>query len=249
MSRRLEPRGPALIGLAVWLASGALAVAGSFSVVPARLALTPQRPVAALSVKNDGDAPTVVQLESAGWSQTDGMDVYSPTAEVLATPPIFTIPPHGSQLVRVGLRRPLDPGRELTYRVFLQEVPPPPPPDFNGLRVALRFGVPVFVAPPAAANARHERPAAAVHWRLLRGADGPTLHAANSGAQHVEVTSLQLSSGGNATPLSRPVQQYLLAGQEFSWPLPTLPAGTGAVHLHATSDGGTIEADLAAETP
>jgi fimbrial chaperone protein len=249
MSRRLEPRGRALIGLAVWLASGALAVAGSFSVVPARLALTPQRPVAALSVHNDGDAPTVVQLETAGWTQSDGRDVYSPSAEVLATPPIFTIPPHGSQLVRVGLRRPLDPNRELTYRVFLQEVPPPPPPDFKGLRVALRFGVPIFVAPPPSSNAKREQPATAVHWHLVHGVDGPTLHAANSGFQHVEVTSLQLTSSATVTPMSRQVQQYLLAGQEFTWPLPTLPAGTGTIHLHATSDGGAIEADLVAETP
>ena len=63
------------------------------------------------------------------------------------SPPIATIAPDKEQIIRVGLRRAPDKERELSYRLFLQEVPAPPKPGFQGLQVALRVGLPVFVQP------------------------------------------------------------------------------------------------------
>ena len=71
----------------------------------------------------------------------------------MATPPIFTVPPKGTQVIRVGLRRAADAQQGLSYRMFLQEVPPPPRQGLQGLQVALRLSLPVFVMP-----ARDARP-------------------------------------------------------------------------------------------
>ncbi len=101
---------------------------------------------AALTVRND-DREVLVQAEVMLWEQVDGEDRLTPTRDLLVSPAVFTLPPNGSQLVRVALRNPpADTTRELSYRLILQEVPQPANPDFTGLQVTLRLSVPVFVA-------------------------------------------------------------------------------------------------------
>lgn len=68
----------------------------------------------------------MVQLEAMAWNKAQGQDIYTPTTDLIAAPPIFTVPPGGTQIVRIGLRRAPDPQRELAYRVYFQEIPPPP---------------------------------------------------------------------------------------------------------------------------
>lgn len=228
--------------LAFFLAAG-IALAGSFSVSPVRVTLTAAEPIAALTVRNSGDEPAVVQLEATSWAQQDGTDSYEASRDLIATPPIFTVPPHGSQVVRLGLRRAADPRRELTYRVYLQEVPPPPPPDFVGMRVALRLGVPVFVSPVVAG-------AQALQWQLTRGADGLlSIICLNNGAIHSRISSFSLSSGTGSAPLvTQQVAADLHAGQQRAWVLraePSPPSGT-ALRLTALTERGDVHADLIA---
>jgi fimbrial chaperone protein len=232
----------ALLGLAVsLLAAGAHA--GTFSVSPVRVSLSAAQRVQALKVRNDGIEPAVVQLEVVGWSQLEGGDAYAPTADVLATPPIFTIAPGATQLVRVGLRRVPDGQRELTYRLHLQEVPPPPKPGFRGLAMALRVSLPVFVAAPAAAPV--------MHWQATRNAQGDVnVRLANDGNAHVQVGSLQLSAPGGTGLASRKVAAYVLAGQSRDWTLRLdPPPQAGAVlRLAAQTDAGEVNADLRLES-
>lgn len=227
--------------LAFCLAAGA-AQAGALSVSPVRVTLTSTEPIAALTVRNSGADPVVVQLEATSWTQHDGKDDYEPTRELLATPPIFTVPPHSSQVVRIGLRRAADPRRELTYRLYLQEVPAPAPADFVGMRVALRFGVPVFVSPAVAG-------AQALQWELLRGANGRlSLACLNRGAVHARIAGFSLSPAGAAALPVVPVAADVHAGQRREWVLrsePVAPPGT-VLHLSAMTERGDVHADLVA---
>jgi len=162
------------------------ALAGSFMVTPVRVTLSSAQPIVALTVRNDSSDSTVVQIEMATWSQEAGKDVHAATRDVIATPPIFTVPPGATQVVRVGLRRTADAERELTYRLFLQEVPPPPKPEFKGLRIALRMSIPVFVAPPVAV-------APALEWRAVREAQGwLNVSVRNAGKAHVQIADFRL---------------------------------------------------------
>lgn len=128
--------------------------AGSLYLNPVRLSLSADHAVEVVTISNQGAEPSVVQLETMAWTKTAGGDVYSPTTDLIAAPPIFTLPPGGSQIVRIGLRNALDPRSELNYRVYFQEVPPPPKPGFQGLNVALRLGVPVYVTPVSDAGSQ-----------------------------------------------------------------------------------------------
>ncbi len=115
-----SPRTLAWLVVALCLVIGE-AGAGSFQVNPIRVEMSKGATSAAITVRNDGNEPIVVQSSVVGWSQDKGQDVYAPTNEALVTPPIMTVPPGGEQIVRVGLRRAVDPQRELTYRLYLQE--------------------------------------------------------------------------------------------------------------------------------
>jgi len=221
------------------------ASAGSFQVNPIRVEITKGGTTAAITVRNDGDDAVVIQSSVVGWAQDNGQEVYAPTTEALVTPPIMTVPPGGEQIVRVGLRRPPDPQRELTYRLYLQEVPPPPKPGFTGLQVALRVGLPVFV-PPIAPGIRR------LEWSAQIGPDGAIrLAAQNTGNAHVQITDFELRLAGAAEPIAHEsTLAYVLAGQRRQWTLPASPDRVKSVtefRLKAYTDAGEIDTAVKVE--
>ena len=228
-------------GLALFLGACGAAGAGTFDINPVRATLTPAQAVTAITVHNGGDEDTVVQLEVLSWSQQAGKDVYGPTREILATPPIFKLAPGATQIVRVGLRRAPDPQRELTYRLFLQEVPAAPKEGFEGLRVTLRMGIPVFVTPPVAA-------AASLQWSAVRTPQGQiSLGASNGGNAHIQIMNIGVSlSGKELGRLTEP--SYVLAGQSRSWPPLPVNAPPGSVlRVVSRTDAGDLSADVVVE--
>ena len=121
-----------IFGLCVSLVVANVVNAATLGVSPVRVTLSDKQKMDTITVRNDGAEPVSMQLEVLNWSKEDGEDVFTPTRELIVNPPIFTIPAGSSQLLRVGLRSTPDAQRELTYRIFVQELPPPPSPDFNG---------------------------------------------------------------------------------------------------------------------
>jgi fimbrial chaperone protein len=221
------------------------APAGSFQVNPIRVDMTKGATTAAITVRNDGEEPIVVQSSVVKWTQDNGQEVYAPTTEALVTPPIMTVPPGGEQIVRVGLRRGPDPQRELAYRLYLQEVPPPPKAGFTGLQVALRVGLPVFVAPGAPGIRRLE-------WSAQIGQDGAIrLAAQNTGNAHVQVTDFELALPGASEPIAHEsTLAYVLAGQRRQWTLPAPPDRVKSVsefRLKAYTDAGEIDTAVKVE--
>ena len=225
----------------LWLLAIGPASAGSIAVNPVRVTLSATKSTGALVVRNSGADASVVQLQILSWSQQDGQDIYVPANEVLATPPIFTVPAGGSQTVRIGLRQPADPRREGSYRVIIQEVPPPPKPEFRGLQVALRLSVPIFVTPAMASAPK-------LSWQANLTSQGDlNLTAANAGNAHIQVIKFKLSSGGKELPPSlQPSAAYILTDQQHAWTLrfnSALPAGS-TVRVVAQTDAGDVQADV-----
>ncbi|HWK50767.1 MAG TPA: fimbria/pilus periplasmic chaperone [Steroidobacter sp.] len=232
-----------LAGGVLLLAAIGPAFAGSIAVNPIRVNLSATQTTSPLVVRNSGAEPSVVQLQLMSWSQQDGKDVLLPSRDLLATPPIFTVPAGGSQTVRVGLRQRVDARTEGSYRLILQEVPPPPKPEFRGLQVALRLSVPVFVAPASATTT--------LAWRAnvtsALNAQELTIAASNTGNTHVQVLGFKLFSGGVALPLRSPAETaYLLPGQGREWNLrlTSVPAAGSTVRVEASTDAGDLQASV-----
>ncbi len=225
------------------LGAAPLAQAGSFEVNPIRIVLKPTERSGVLSVSNSGADPVVVQISVQAWSQEDGHDVLAPTKEVLVSPPIATIAPGGKQVVRVGLRRAPDAQRELSYRLFIQEVPPPPKPGFQGLQVALRISLPIFVEP------RTGLAHASLVWGAdLRGDGSLHLTLDNRGTGHIQISDVELSLPGEAKPVAtqRGVG-YLLPDQSRQWDLKLRQANVkknDRLRLKASTDAGVVETEI-----
>jgi fimbrial chaperone protein len=202
---------------------GGPAAASSFGVAPTLLELRDDHRIEVLTMHNQGDAPALMQVRVVAWSQTDGEDHYAETREILATPPVFQLPAGADQIIRVALRREPDNLRELSYRVFVQEVPPAAPLASNGLKVALQLSVPVFVAPRQASAPSVLQWAARADDALLQ------ISAANPGNLHVQIQRFELAVPGVAEPLPVTSARYVLPGSEVRWPAKLASqVGTGA---------------------
>ncbi len=200
----------------VILAAAHCAAASSFAIAPVRLELSAGHRIEALTVRNQSDTPVLIQLRAVGWSQKDQQDQFDATQALLTTPPIFEIPAQGEQIVRVALRGDVDPTRELTYRLFVEEVPRPHASTDSGLDVALRLSLPIFVSPLQPAQPH-------LVWSSHTEADGSVrIEANNSGTAHLQVTDFELSlaSGGPTTHVGQ--SHYVLPGSHIAWTV-TLP--------------------------
>src|SRR6476469_6928574 len=142
-------RAPALAGLMFFglglLASCPSASAGVFSVTPVRLYMTPRDRAIAVTLTNEADINA--------WTQKpDGTDELVLTEDLILAPPIIKLAPKARQVVRLALLKPLDLGRQSTYRLIVREVPEAQPAVGIQVPIALALSMPVFITPPAASR-------------------------------------------------------------------------------------------------
>jgi fimbrial chaperone protein len=217
------------------------ALAGSFNVSPVRVELSAQNRTQALTVRNEGEEPSVVQVQVFAWSQEAGQDILQPTSELLVSPPVFTVQPGQSQLLRVALRGAPDPSRQLSYRAVLQEVPAQARPGGPALAVALKISLPVFVEPPVDTGPK-------LDWQARIATNGLIeLHARNLGNGHIQVADFHLSDAAGGELASQQQVSYILPGQTRTWTLTPAAdlASVSRLKLAGRSDAG----DLATEIP
>ncbi len=226
-----------LLGLAGW------ATASNLTVFPVGVLLNAQKPATEITVQNDDAAAKVIQLELMEWRQQNGEDIYTPSRDLLLNPPVFTLQPGKSQLIRLGLDKPGKNMEELAYRLYINEVPPPPKPGFTGLQMALRIGIPVFVEPDQPGKSKLE-------WQASRDNDGNIkLKVANTGNVHTKLLDFELKeTEQNRRFAKQSGGFYLLPGQtrEISFK-PDLDWQGGRLTLTANTSRGSVEAALALE--
>jgi fimbrial chaperone protein len=225
-----------------------LATAADWEIDPVRVELSPEQQTAAITLRNSSDQPTSLQIEVVAWSQLDGKDVYTASRELLVSPPIVTIPGKGEQVIRAALRRPADAASELSYRINLQELPPPPVAGFNGVQVALRIGLPVFVQSIKGGAAPK------MAWNIQRMPDNQfKVGLKNTGNAHVQVTDFALYLPDSDKVIAGEASStYVMAGQTREWLLKSTSSdkiADGRLHLKAYTDAGDVDTDLVLGKP
>lgn len=173
-----------------WLIAGAAladpASAGSFKVDPVRINLPADRQTASLTIANSDAVPVAVRVIALEWTQVDGTDVHSPTSNIITSPPIFTIAPGKTQLVRIGLKN-RDAAR--AYRVVLEEIPLQRPVE-GQIQVTLRLDLPLYVLPKGGGKTD-------ISWRAWRDSAGDLfVEGSNAGSLHGQVVELAAQQGG-----------------------------------------------------
>lgn len=187
--------------------------AGSFNIKPVRINLSDKLSTEILQVTNSGNADVTIQLQAMRWSQQDGEDQLTVTRDLIATPQIFNLKAGASQIIRVGLIKKLQLATEATYRLILEEIPPPPEPGFQGLKLALRLSLPVFVKPDG--NLHQSFDIRLAHENAAVS-DAITLDLNNTGRSHVQLLGMKIHSADDQEALLGSLDKslYLLAGQK-----------------------------------
>jgi fimbrial chaperone protein len=233
--RRFKTRASALVAGIAILVAGAAAHAQSLTVLPVNIEMAPKQMSTTLTVINNGDAETSVQIRVLAWSQGNGQEELTASNDVMVSPPIATIAPGATQIVRLVLRKPPQ-GSEGTYRVLLDQIPPVAAP--GTVRIALRLSIPIFAAPVARATAQ-------VKFRVEDHAGQPYLVAVNDGNRHDRIREIAVkTTGGASLETAANSSPYILAGATRRWPIGGAggrPATGDTVHLTGITSAGPVD--------
>lgn len=185
------------------------------SVLPVNVFLQPGEHTATLTVTNTATKPTSIQIRSYEWGQAaSGDDQLTPTDAVLASPPLVTIAPSATQVVRLVLRRSPQ-NNEATYRILLDQIPGPAEPGV--VQMVLRLSIPIFALPSS-------RLAPQLHAHVERNREKWYLVASNTGSAHETLRDIALvARDGQKIPADPRVSPYVLAGATRRWALDAAP--------------------------
>jgi fimbrial chaperone protein len=226
----------------IMLCQTSVALADGLMIFPLKADLSPSARFASFNVTSRESIPTLMQLHVFAWTQINGIDHLAPSDDLLAGPPIFTLQPNQTQLIRVGLQDMPDSNQEVVYRLIIAEVPTV---RAAGIDFAFRLSMPIFVNPMNPAGPRADWSATKVddtHLRL-------TVH--DSGDEHIRLTALRVVSvPDDAAIFSRKLFAYVLVGQQRSWIIPLrIVRGTRSLRVEATTDSGVLNQVISLTTP
>jgi fimbrial chaperone protein len=207
--------GMASIAAAVALSLGSSAWSASLHVSPVSLKLDAGQQAAGITLSNPGDHPLVAQVRVFAWAQDVGDDYLLEQKDMVASPPIVTIPAQGEQLVRIVRLDHVRPARELTYRLLVDELPDPANVATDGaVNIRIRYSVPLFVP----SNAQS---IPALHWELNRRDGTWFMKVANSGGTHAQLSAVKLvKPDGSSFSVTDGLLGYALAGGAREWRIP-----------------------------
>jgi fimbrial chaperone protein len=207
-SFRLTAAIEVVAAVALFLA-GSIAGAQSLSVLPVNVFMQPGQKAATLSVTNSGQKPTSIQVRAYDWSQKSDEDQLTPSNIVVASPPLATIAPGSSQVVRLILRQ-TPVGREATYRIVLDQIPGPGEP--GEVQMVLRLSIPIFAMPATKA-------APQVQFHLESDGDKLFLVGVNTGLSHQTIHNIVVTTANGHKISAYKVSPYILAGVTRRWEL------------------------------
>jgi fimbrial chaperone protein len=226
----------AIAGAAViLLLAGPAAPAQALSVLPVNVFFSPGQKASSLTVTNVGTTETSIQIRAYAWSQQSGDDQLTESDAVVLSPPLTTIAPGASQVIRLILRQ-LPQGREATYRILVDQIPPPAEPGI--VHMVLRMSIPIFAQPPTRAVPH-------VQFHLEMDSGKLILVGINDGLSHEVIRDVVLTtSDGRKLKEESTTSPYILAGATRRWPIAaqgSLPLPGESLQLTAHTDAGVIQ--------
>ncbi len=206
--RRCLPAASAL-GLLLVLACGQLAGAAGITVAPIRVDLSATHPSSFIQLGNGDLQAKLIHARIFQWDQANGKDRLTPAPDVVISPPIFSLEPGSTQIVRVGLVENLPGSIERSYRILITEVPSTTAPD--RVMVTLQLSIPVFVTPSGATQAQVQiRARKLAHHKV-------ELVLSNTGGSHIRLTRLVLRDAASSRVIAEDTAPlYVLAGEQVT---------------------------------
>jgi fimbrial chaperone protein len=210
-------------------------IANMLEIAPVHVQMTGDERAASLSVRNLDTQPSILQLRALDWSQIDGEERFTPTKNLLMSPPMATLRPGQTQVIRIIVDGPSSPAAERAFRLVIDQIPDARANPDAKARTAIRVQIPVFVSPSGS-----DRPQ--LGWEARRAGAGLVVTAVNAGSAHDHVVDMRVMAGG--APLGEPLEGYVLGGARRSWTIAAVPAEVRSVHIRGEGDYGQIETEI-----
>jgi len=221
--------------------------ASSLQISPVNIDMPASQRASSITVINTGTEAVNLQIRAFHWSQAGQQEALTPTNELMISPPAVTVPAGASYTLRVARLNNTPVDSELSYRLFIDELPEPIDPRTlsKGVAMVLRSSLPVFVA--------NDKAIAQLNWQVVQGAQGLQVIAQNNGKRHAKISHLTLQDAqGKQISFGPGLNGYVLAGANKVFSLPgssrqTLAAGS-AVTLTANDGVMDVKETLNVQT-
>ena len=141
-------------------------------------------------------------------------------------------------MVRLILRQ-APQGREATYRILVDQIPPPAEPGI--VHLVLRLSIPIFAEPATRAFPR-------LKFHLEVDGGQMVLVGSNDGLRHEAVRDIEVVTGDGRKLKAAPgASPYILAGSTRRWNISAegpLPAPGDSMQMTGHSDAGPIKEQI-----
>lgn len=186
--------------------------AGTFVIDPVHLSVNPKQPITELDIRNESKTVASFEVQAKRWTQKNGESHLSKTDDVIMTPPIFTVKPGKTQIIRIGLMNNKFSNIEKSYRVFLKELPSKKSKKRNVIQVIFNLSVPMFAKPTVAVVENSQ-------WQLKKLGDNKVkVSLSNKGNVHLRVSHLILKDKELGKVVVNNDKTFnLLPGNNKSW--------------------------------
>jgi len=214
--------------------------AGTLQVTPVRINVRAPSASAAISLTNTDRRPMSVQVRVFKWAQKDGRELYIPTRNMAVSPPMLTLRPNSTSVVRILRTNKAPINGEESYRLVIDQLPDSALMRYQGSNVSfvVRHSIPAFFTGTGPNTPR-------VTWQALPVKGGYKVVVTNTGNSHMGVASVKLLAGKTVVGQLDGLAGYALAGSKNSFFVPARGGGQPnritAVDLNNTPIDDTIQ--------
>lgn len=190
----------------------------NFSINPIRIFFEGGKKTDILTIKNESEKIVALQNNAVAWTQDEkGDNIYSPTEDILFFPKLLEINPGEKKIIRIG-KKVARSDTEKTYRLFIEEIPDNSKLETTAVRILMKVGIPIFIAPVKAA-------ASGVIENIELSKGSLRLGVKNEGNTHFIIKSMKVAGTDGAGKEAYAVEKaggYLHHGKskEFTFAIP-----------------------------
>ncbi|WP_336170118.1 fimbrial biogenesis chaperone [Acinetobacter sp. 161(2023)] len=184
--------------------------AASIRLSPVSVEMLNDQAASSISLYNQSNESTDLQVRVFEWRQNAGQDQLIPTDEIAISPPFLKLQPNDSYNLRVVRINPAPVSGEQTYRIIIDELPKPIDnrKADQGVNVLLRSSLPVFVVNKDAMTK--------LTWSIQQEQNNSYLTISNVGNRHALLSNLTLvdiTANKSYAIKVNTVNGYILAGK------------------------------------
>ena len=184
--------------------------AASIRLSPVSVEILNDQSASSISLYNQSNESTDLQVRVFEWRQNAGQDQLIPTDEIAVSPPFLKLQPNDSYNLRVVRINPAPVSGEQTYRIIIDELQKPIDnrKADQGINVLLRSSLPLFIVNKDAITK--------LTWSIQQEQNTSSLMISNVGNRHALLNNLMLvdvTANKSYAIKVNTVNGYILAGK------------------------------------